>query len=51
MTDQQLQQKIMDFIEAEHRSLSMEVITPEYVYRMWGGEVPLEDIRRVMMKL
>ncbi len=35
----------MDFIEAEYRSLSMEVITLEYVYRMWGGEVPLEDIQ------
>ncbi len=51
MTNRQLQQKIMDFIEAEHRSLSMEVITPEYVYMMWGGEVLLEDIQRVMTEL
>ena len=23
-------------------------ITPEYVYRMWGGKVPLEEIVRAM---
>ena len=23
-------------------------ITPEYVQRMWGGRVPLEDIKRVL---
>lgn len=50
MTDLQLKQQIMDFVEAEHRSLSMEVITPEYVWRMWGGKVPLEEIERVMME-
>ena len=33
-------------MEAEARSCSMDLgcITPEYVYRMWGGTVPLEDI-------
>ena len=25
--------------------LDSELITPEYVYRMWGGTVPLEEIK------
>ena len=34
------------FIENEGRSCSMDLggITPEYVYRMWGGTVPLDVI-------
>lgn len=38
--------RLKDFIEQEARSCSMDFgcITPEYVYRMWGGEVPIEDI-------
>ncbi len=38
--------KLKTFIEDEARSCSMDFgcITPQYVYRMWGGEVPLEDI-------
>lgn len=34
------------FIEDEARSGSMEpsLITPEYVFRMWGGSVSLEEI-------
>ena len=26
-------------------------ITPEYVYRMWGGSVPLEEIEAGMKRL
>ena len=39
-------------IEMESRSCSMEpaLITPEYVFRMWGGKVPLEEIERVIDK-
>ncbi len=43
-----LKAKIAQFIEEEARSLSMEVITPEYIYRMWGERVPLEDIREAL---
>ncbi len=38
------------FMENEARSCSMDAgcITPEYVYRMWGGSVSLEEIERAM---
>lgn len=38
--------RLREFIESEARSCSMDpgCITPEYVYRMWGGAVPLEEI-------
>lgn len=38
--------RLRDFIESEARSCSMDpgCITPEYVYRMWGGRVALEEI-------
>ena len=39
--------RIKQFMEEEARSCSMDpgCITPEYVYRMWGGTVPLEEIK------
>jgi len=39
-------------LEHEARSCSMDFgcITPEYVYRMWGGSVPLEDIEAAFEK-
>lgn len=41
---------LRQFLEHEARSCSMDFgcITPEYVYRMWGGSVPLEDIEAAM---
>ena len=38
--------RLQEFMEHEARSCSMDpgCITPEYVYRMWGGKVPLEEI-------
>lgn len=38
------------FMENEMKSCSMDVggITPEYVQRMWGGRVTLEDIKAAM---
>ena len=38
--------RLRELIENEGRSCSMDRagITPEYVYRMWGGTVPLEEI-------
>ncbi len=37
---------LKEFVENEARSCSMDFgcITPQYVYRMWGGTVGLEDI-------
>ncbi len=43
-----LKAKIRKFMEEEARSCSMEVITPEYIYRMWGGHIPIEEIRKAM---
>lgn len=41
-----IQQRLKEFIENEGKSCSFdpELITPEYVYRMWGGSVPLNEI-------
>jgi len=38
--------RLKDFIENEARSCSMDFgcITPQYVYRMWGGSVSIEEI-------
>jgi len=48
-----LKARIQQLIEDEARSCSMEpgCITPEYVYRMWGGEVPLEEIKEAFDRL
>ena len=45
MVDAELQNKIMQFIEQEARSCSMDFgcITPLYVYRMWGDSVAIEE--------
>lgn len=42
--------RLRQFIEHEARSCSMDpgCITPLYVYRMWDGSVPLEDIGAAM---
>ena len=38
--------RLRDFIINEARSCSMDFgcVTPKYVYRMWGGQVPLNEI-------
>lgn len=45
--------RLREFIEMEARSGSMEpaLITPEYVYRMWGGKVELSEIAEAMKAL
>ena len=45
--------RLREFMENEARSGSMDFgcITPEYVYRMWGGSVPMEDIENGLMEL
>lgn len=41
-----LKERLKEFMENEARSCSMDFgcITPEYLYRMWGGNVSLEEI-------
>jgi hypothetical protein len=38
--------RLTEFLMNEARSCSMDFgcVTPQYVYRMWGGTVALEDI-------
>lgn len=45
--------RLREFIENEGRSCSMALagITPEYVYRMWGGTVALEEIEKALAEL
>ncbi len=45
--------RLKEFVENEARSYSMDFgcITPEYVYRMWGGEVAIEDIESAMAEI
>ena len=51
MTD--LTSRIENLIEMEARSGSMDpaLMTQEYIFRMWGGKVPLEEIREAMKQL
>lgn len=54
MNDMQLNNEVIEqlrqFIEDEARACSMEpaLITAEYVFRMWGGKVPLEEIEAAL---
>ena len=42
--------RLRKFMESEARSCSMDFgcVTPEYVYRMWGGQVALEEIESAL---
>ena len=42
--------RLREFMENEARSCSMDpgCITPLYVYRMWGGQVPLNEIEEAL---
>lgn len=46
-------EKLHQFIENEGKSCSMDYgcITPEYIYRMWGGAVPFEEIENALVYL
>jgi hypothetical protein len=45
--------RLKEFMENEARSCSMDFgcVTPEYVYRMWGGRVPLIKIEDALSLL
>ena len=50
MTDTTMIDRLKQFVESEMRSCSMDIggITPLYVYRMWGGQVPINEIEEVL---
>lgn len=50
MNDTSLIERLNTFMEQEARSCSMDFgcITPEYVYRMWGRSVAIEEIASAM---
>lgn len=50
MIDTSLIERLNTFMEQEARSCSMDFgcITPEYVYRMWGRSVAIEEIASAM---
>lgn len=45
-----LKERLKELMENEARSGSMDFgcITPLYVYRMWGGNVAIDEIERAM---
>ena len=45
--------RLKEFMDNEARSCSMDYgcITPEYVYRMWGGSVAIEDIETALKEI
>lgn len=49
-TGNNLTGKLCEFLENEARSCSMDFgcVTPEYVYKMWGGTVALSDIEAAL---
>ena len=46
-------ERLTQFMDNEAKSCSMDFgcITPEYVYRMWGGSVSLEEIEKAMKEV
>ena len=46
-------ERLKSFVENETRSCSMDfgAISPEYVFRMWGGNVSIEDIKEGVKEL
>ena len=46
-------ERLRRFMEDEARSCSMDFggITPLYVYRMWNGEIPLDEIESAMAEI
>ena len=53
MINTELLDRLKEFIENEGKSCSFdpELITPLYVYRMWGGSVSIEEIETGLMEL
>ena len=53
MIEGTLKDRLNEFMECEGRSCSFdpELITPEYVYRMWGGSVAIDEIAVAMKQV
>ena len=53
MVDLDLISRLKEFIVNEGKTCSFDpgLITPIYVYRMWGGAIPMEDIENGLMEL
>ena len=53
MTDTTMIDRLKVFMECKSRSCSFdpELITPEYVYRMWGGSVAIDEIATGLTEL
>ena len=53
MDRQDIIKRLSAFIENETRSCSMDFggITPIYVYRMWNGDIALDDIKSAMAEI
>ena len=53
MNNTELLERLQLFIESEGKSCSFdpELITPEYVYRMWGGSVAIDEIATGLTEL
>lgn len=53
MDENHLAARLREFMCDEAKSCSMDFgcITPEYVYRIWGGRVPLAEINATMAAL
>lgn len=51
--DKDIVTRLRKFMENKAKSCSMDFgcITPEYVYRMWGGTVELEVIEEAMKEM
>ena len=45
--------RLREFMENEAKSGSMDYgcITSEYIFRMWGGTVPLEEIEKGLAEI
>ncbi len=53
MGEMNLIQRLKQFLEVEARSCSMDFgcVTPEYVYRMLGGQYSMEEIEKGLSEL
>jgi hypothetical protein len=47
---QDIKQRLIEFIIDEERSCSMDMgcVSPEYVHRMWGGAVAIDEIENAL---
>ena len=52
-TEMSLVDRLREFMETEARSGSMDFgcITPLYVYRVWGGDVSLDEIESTLKEI